>query len=76
MARQLNFTQQTDIDAIELDNIRNLKEQIAQLFIQWKRREGPGATSQVLVDALRKADLQCVLMELKKEMIHKEGTLV
>ncbi len=26
---KLNFTQQTDIDAIELDNICNLKEQIA-----------------------------------------------
>ncbi len=75
LARQLNFTKQTDIDAIELDNNCNLKEQIAQLFIQWKRREGPGATSQFLVDALRKADLQCVLMELEEDIIHKEGTL-
>ncbi len=26
---------------IEHDNNCNLKEQIAQLFIKWKRREGP-----------------------------------
>ena len=60
LARQLKFSE-TDIVAIEYDNRFSLKEQIYQLFRQWKGREGDGATSRVLLDGVRKARLNGVL---------------
>ncbi len=36
---------QTDIDAIEYNNMCNLREQIFQMFHEWKRKEGSGATT-------------------------------
>ena len=72
LARQLNFSK-TDIDSIEYNNAHNLKEQIAQLFIQWKRREGPlETTPQALVDGLLKADLQTTLKVLEEKYIFRK----
>ena len=64
LARQLKFSER-DIGTIEYDNRFSLKEQIFQLFHQWKGREGDGASSRVLLDGVRKARLTGVL-ELEK----------
>ena len=54
VARELGFSK-TDIDALEHDNPYLLKEQIYQMFDQWKRREGNGATSDKLLAAIKSA---------------------
>ena len=54
LARELGFSK-TDIDALEHDNPYLMKEQIYQMFDQWKRREGNGATSDKLLAAMKSA---------------------
>ena len=54
VARELGFSK-TDIDALEHDNPYLMKEQIYQMFDQWKRREGNGATSDKLLAAMKSA---------------------
>ena len=54
LAREFGFSE-TDIDAIEYDNQFSLKEQIYQMFHQWKRREGDGATTEKLLSAMNSA---------------------
>ena len=56
LARALGIVK-TDIDSLELENPRDLKEQIAQFFIFWQRKEGRNATIEELKQALRKAEL-------------------
>ena len=54
LARELGFSE-TDIAALEHDNPFKLKEQIHQMFIQWRRREGNGATTDKILSALNAA---------------------
>ena len=52
LARELGFMD-TDIAALQHDNPYNLREQIHQMFNQWKRREGNGATKERLLLAMK-----------------------
>ena len=54
LARELGFSE-TDVAALEHDNQFSLKEQIHQMFYQWRRREGDGATSDKLLAAMKSA---------------------
>lgn len=54
LARELNFSE-TAIAALEHDNPFDLKEQIYQMFYQWRRREGNSATSERLLSAMKAA---------------------
>ena len=56
VARELGFTT-TDIEAIEVRDEHELKEQIHRFFEEWKMREGSGASVQKLIDAVRAAGL-------------------
>ena len=62
LALELGFND-TDIAALEHDNPYSLKEQIHQMFRQWKRREGNGATKERLLLALKSAG--CFIGQLK-----------
>lgn len=66
LARSLGF-EQLDIDAIEYRDILNLREQILQMFYEWKRREGNGATTVRLLAAIKAAELQELLKTLKEK---------
>ena len=66
LARSLGF-EQTDVDAIEYRDVRNLKEQIYQMFHEWKRREGNGATTARLLAAIKDAGLQELLKTLREK---------
>ena len=63
LARAMSFTK-TDIDSIEYDNTSNLKEQICQLFHQWKLRMSVKATPKLLLDVIKKAELHDVIKVL------------
>ena len=65
LARSLGF-EQTDIDAIEYKDQRHLREQIYQMFYEWKRREGSEATTDRLLAAVKDAELM-ELMKILKE---------
>ena len=67
LAREFNFTP-TDIDAIEFKDPRNLYEHIHQCFSKWKMQEGNNATVKKLRDALTKAGLQHILMDLDRAL--------
>ena len=66
LARSLGF-EQSDIDNIEYRDILNLKEQIYQMFYEWKRREGSTATTAHLLAAIRNAELREFLRTLRKK---------
>ena len=67
VARELRFSR-TDIDAIELRERDDLKEQIHLFFEKWKMREGSNAAIQQLVDAVKAAQLQGILDELQRAL--------
>ncbi len=58
---------QTDIDAIEYNSMCNLREQIFQMFHEWKRKEGSGATTAHLLAAIKDAELQELLRILREK---------
>ena len=66
LARALGF-EQTDIDAIEYKDVRNLKEQIFQMFHEWKRNNGSGATTTRLLSAIKHAELNKLLKTLREK---------
>ena len=66
LARSLDFDQ-TDIDAIEYKDILNLKEQIYQMFHEWKKREGIEATTARLLAAVKDAELKELLKTLREK---------
>ena len=66
LARSLGFDQ-TDIDAIEYKDILNLKEQIYQMFHEWKKREGIEATTACLLAAVKDAELKELLKTLREK---------
>ena len=68
LARELKFDQ-TDIDAIEYKDVLNLKEQIYQMFYQWKKKEGQGATAGLLLAAIKQAELHELLKVLREKRI-------
>ena len=68
LARALEF-EQTDIDAIEYKDIRNLKEQIYQMFREWKIREGQRATASRLLSAIKEAELHELLKGLREKCV-------
>ena len=68
LARALEF-EQTDIDAIEYKDIRNLKEQIYQMFHEWKIREGQRATAGRLLSAIKEAELHELLKGLREKSV-------
>ncbi len=70
LARSLGFTE-TDIQAIEYSNERDLKEQIHQFFYQWKRRDGQEATRGMLYAALYDGELNELLKKLDKTDVKK-----
>lgn len=74
LARALKFTE-TDVQAIAHDNLQNLKEQIYQLFRQWKMREGKNAIAEALLSGLVEAKLDEILKQLQAEgLIQSTGT--
>ena len=62
LARELGF-KDTDIAALQYDNPYSLKEQVHQMFQQWKRREGNGATKERLLWAMKSAG--CFVEQVK-----------
>ena len=68
LARELDFDE-TDIDSIEYKDVRNLKEQIFQMFHQWKRRDGDGATTGRLLSAVKKCGLEELLKTLREKKV-------
>ena len=66
LAQSLGF-EQTDIDAIEYRDQRNLREQIFQMFHEWKRREGSKATTDRLLAAVKDAELKELMKTLKEK---------
>ena len=68
LAIELNFDQ-TDIDAIEYKDVLNLKEQIYQMFHQWRKREGQGASANRLLAAIKEAKLSELLKVLREKRI-------
>ena len=66
LARSLGF-EQTDIDAIEYKDQRNLREQIFQMFHEWRRREGNEATTDRLLAAVKHAELKELMKTLKEK---------
>ena len=78
LARELGFSQ-TDIDAIEYKDVMNLKEQIYQMFHEWKNREDQNATAGRLFSAIRTAELEELLMTLREQRIvepHMQGKYI
>eukprot|EP00731_Ephydatia_muelleri_P024083 Em0016g354a len=65
LARALGIGK-TDIDSLEIANPGDLKEQIAQFFILWQRKEGRNATIEKLKQALREAELLEALENMEK----------
>ena len=77
LARELGFSQ-TDIDAIEYKDVRNLKEQIYQMFYEWKKQQGQNATAGRLLSAIKKAELEELLKTLREQRIvvpHMQGNI-
>ena len=68
LARELGFSQ-TDIDAIEYKDRRNLREQIYQMFYEWKKREGQNDTADGLLSAIKEAELEELLKTLREQRI-------
>ena len=68
LAQELDFDE-TDIDAIEYQDVWNLKEQIFQMFYQWRRRDGDGATTGRLLSALKASGLEELLRILREKKI-------
>ena len=66
LARSLGF-EQTDIDAIEYRDRHDLREQIFQMFYEWKRREGNRATTAHLLEAVKDAELKELLKTLREK---------
>ena len=66
LARSLGF-EQTDIDAIEYRDQHNLREQIFQMFHEWKRREGSEATTDRLLAAVKHTKLKELIKILKEK---------
>ena len=66
LARSFGF-EQSDIDAIEYRDMHNLKEQIYQMFYEWKKREGNGATTTRLLAAIKDAALEELLKKLREK---------
>ena len=62
LARELGF-KDTDLAALQYDNPYDLKEQIYQMFNQWKRREGNSATKERLLSAMMSAG--CFVEQVK-----------
>ena len=69
LARSLKFVE-TDIQAIEHDNVYSLKEQIYQFFYQWERMMGNDATPEVLLKGVVEARLDTIL-----DRLHKDGLI-
>ncbi|NP_001171935.1 protein FADD [Saccoglossus kowalevskii] len=59
LARRL-YLQETDIDAIAHDHMRDLKEQSLQALKKWKINCGNQATKKALIDALRRCRLNYI----------------
>jgi len=72
LAHQLGF-EQTEIDAIEHNNIFNLKEQIFQFFHKWQQQKGQDASVEMLVEGLKAAKLQTQLDALEKAGLLPKG---
>ena len=66
LARSLKFVE-TDIQAIEHDNVYSLKEQIYQFLYQWERMVGNDATPEVLLKGVVEARLGTILNRLYKD---------
>lgn len=66
LARSLGF-EQTDIDATEYKDMGNLREQIFQMFHEWKKREGDGATTARLLEGIKDAELKELLKALREK---------
>ena len=67
MARELNFSR-TDIHAIEVREMLDLREQIHLFFERWKMHEGKCASVQKLLDAVKAVGLQAILDELREAL--------
>lgn len=67
----------TEFDAIEYRDPRDLKEQIVQFFRYWEEREGSRASVDMLMDALKRAELSEVTdrMDLFLRQV-KEGKTI
>jgi hypothetical protein len=66
LARSLGF-EQTDVDAIEYKDRDNLREQIFQMFYEWKRMEGSEATTSRLLAAMKDAELKELMKTLREK---------
>jgi hypothetical protein len=66
LARSLGF-EQTDVDAIEYRDRGNLKEQIFQMFHEWKKMEGSEATTARLLAAMKEAELKELMKTLREK---------
>ena len=66
LARELGLSK-TDIDALEYNNVRNLKEQICQFFHTWKTQEGNDASVEKLREGVRNAGLHVVEREAESK---------
>jgi hypothetical protein len=66
LARSLSF-EQTDVDAIEYRDRGNLREQIFQMFHEWKKREGSEATTARLLAAMKDAELKELMKTLREK---------
>ena len=66
LARSLGF-EQIDIDAIEYRDRHDLREQIFQMFYEWKRREGNRATTARLLAAIKDAELKELWKTLREK---------
>ena len=77
LAGKLGFSQ-TYIDAMEYKDLRNLGEQIYQMFCEWKKREGHNATVGRL-EAIKKVELEELLKTLREQRIvvpHVQGKYI
>ena len=70
LARELGFSD-TDIAALEHDYQFSFKEQIHQMFHQWKRREGNGATKERLLLAMKAAGFDEQVKRLSQKGVIK-----
>lgn len=67
--------EKTDIDSLEIQNPWDLKEQIAEFFIFWQKKEGNHATIERLKWALKDAQLLEALEKMEKFNRDKPVTL-
>ena len=67
LARELGFNM-ADITSLEHDHAFSVKEQIYQMFLHWKRREGDGATTEKLLSAKKAAGFSTQIKTVKERL--------